>query len=213
MKIAIAGSAGRMGRTLIEAVCASEDLKLTAALEIARSPALGKDAGETLGIASGVAVSADYAAGIAAADCLIDFTRPEGSLLHLEACVQSGTKMVIGTTGFSAQEKARIVDAAKRIAQELIVRDKVQFLTGVVWTPNAAAIAPLTAEAKLYDGLVPRPLSRFTLKVGLTAAAGGGAAAACAAGAGTEVAGTWAETGGVVGTSASTFCVSSSRLA
>ena len=38
-------------------------------------------------------------------------------------------------------------DAAKRVAQELIVRDKVQFLTGVVWTPNAAAIAPLTAEA------------------------------------------------------------------
>src|SRR3990170_6851137 len=40
-------------------------------------------------------------------------------------------------------------DAAKRLAQELIVRDKVQFLTGLVWTPNAAAIAPLTAEAKV----------------------------------------------------------------
>jgi branched-chain amino acid transport system substrate-binding protein len=40
-------------------------------------------------------------------------------------------------------------DTAKRLAQELIVRDKVQFLTGVVWTPNAAAIAPLTAEAKV----------------------------------------------------------------
>ena len=40
-------------------------------------------------------------------------------------------------------------DNAKRLAQELIVRDKVQFLTGVVWTPNAAAIAPLTAEAKV----------------------------------------------------------------
>jgi len=40
-------------------------------------------------------------------------------------------------------------DAAKRLAQELIVRDKVQFLTGFVWTPNAAAIAPLTAEAKV----------------------------------------------------------------
>ncbi len=40
-------------------------------------------------------------------------------------------------------------DNAKRIAQELIVRDKVQFLTGVVWTPNAAAIAPLSAEAKV----------------------------------------------------------------
>ena len=40
-------------------------------------------------------------------------------------------------------------DVAKRIAQELIVRDKVQLLTGFVWTPNAAAIAPLTAEAKV----------------------------------------------------------------
>ena len=40
-------------------------------------------------------------------------------------------------------------DTAKRIAQELIVRDKVHFLTGVLWTPNAAAIAPLTAEAKV----------------------------------------------------------------
>ena len=68
------------------------------------------------GIASGVAVSADYVAGIAASDCLIDFTRPEASLLHLEACLESGTKMVIGTTGFSAQDKQRILDAAKRIA-------------------------------------------------------------------------------------------------
>ena len=116
MKIAIAGSSGRMGRTLIEAVCSSKDLKLSAALEIARSPQLDKDAGEALGIASGVAVSADYVAGIAASDCLIDFTRPEASLLHLEACLESGTKMVIGTTGFSARDKQHILDAAKRIA-------------------------------------------------------------------------------------------------
>jgi 4-hydroxy-tetrahydrodipicolinate reductase len=116
MKIAIAGSAGRMGRTLIEAVLSDKDLKLSAALEIAGSPYLGKDAGETAGNPSGVAISADYAAGIAASDCLIDFTRPEGSLLHLQSCVNSGTNMVIGTTGFSAQGKQRIVEAAHRIA-------------------------------------------------------------------------------------------------
>ena len=40
-------------------------------------------------------------------------------------------------------------DVAKRVAQELIVRDKVQILTGLVWTPNMAAIAPLTTEAKV----------------------------------------------------------------
>jgi 4-hydroxy-tetrahydrodipicolinate reductase len=124
MKIAIAGSSGRMGHTLIEAVFASADLKLSAALEVAGSPQLGKDAGEALGIASGIVISADYAAGIAASDCLIDFTRPEASLLHLDACLRSGTKIVIGTTGFSAGEKQRILDAAKRIA--------------VVFAPNMA---------------------------------------------------------------------------
>lgn len=116
MKIAIAGSSGRMGRTLIEAVCSSKDLKLAAAFEVAGSPHLGKDAGAAMGIASGVLISADYAAGIAACDCLIDFTRPEGSLLHLDACLKAGTKMVIGTTGFTAEGKQRILGAANRIA-------------------------------------------------------------------------------------------------
>ena len=116
MKIAIAGSAGRMGRTLIEAVLSEEDLTLSAALEVAGSPDLGKDAGAAIGRKTGVAISADYAAGIAASDCLIDFTRPEGSLLHLDACLESGVNMVIGTTGFAAQGKQRILDAASRIA-------------------------------------------------------------------------------------------------
>jgi branched-chain amino acid transport system substrate-binding protein len=40
-------------------------------------------------------------------------------------------------------------DKAKQLAQELIVRDKVQLLAGVAFTPNALAIAPLTAEAKI----------------------------------------------------------------
>jgi len=124
MNIAIAGSTGRMGLTLIEAVLSSSDLRLRAALEVAGSPKLGRDAGEALGKASGVAIDADYAAGIAASDCLIDFTRPEGSLLHLDACVKSGTSMVIGTTGFSAEGKRRIAAAAERIA--------------VVFAPNMA---------------------------------------------------------------------------
>ncbi len=116
MKIAIAGSSGRMGRTLIEAVLSDRDLTLSAALEVPDSPQLGKDAGETLGHVCGIAISADYAAGIAASDCLIDFTRPEGSLLHLQACVKSGTRMVIGTTGFSDEGKRQIAAAAKSVA-------------------------------------------------------------------------------------------------
>ena len=116
MKIAIAGSTGRMGRSLVEGVLASADLELAAALEVAGNAQLGKDAGEGLGRTCGIAIRSDYAAGIAAADCLIDFTRPEGSLLHLDACVKSGTKLVLGTTGFSAQDKERISAAAQSIA-------------------------------------------------------------------------------------------------
>lgn len=116
MKIAVAGSTGRMGRSLIEAILASADLELSAALEVAASPQLGKDAGEALGSPCGVVVSDDYAAAVAVSDCLIDFTRPEGSLMHLDACVKSGTNMVIGTTGFSEQGKQRIHAAAQRIA-------------------------------------------------------------------------------------------------
>ena len=74
MKLAIAGASGRMGRTLIEAGVKSEDMQLAAALDAAGSAALGKDAGEALGASCGVTISADYAAGIAASDCLIDFT-------------------------------------------------------------------------------------------------------------------------------------------
>src|SRR4051812_8440260 len=76
MRIAIAGSSGRMGRTLIECVLADKDLALSAALEQAGHPLLGKDAGDTAGVGSGVAISSDVEAGLSNSDVLIDFTRP-----------------------------------------------------------------------------------------------------------------------------------------
>ena len=116
MKIAIAGAAGRMGRALIEGVLRHDVLKLAAAFDVAASGAVGKDAGEWTGVQSGVSISADAAAAIAASECLIDFTRPEATLAHLDLAVARGTRMVIGTTGFTAEQKQRISDAAKRIA-------------------------------------------------------------------------------------------------
>jgi 4-hydroxy-tetrahydrodipicolinate reductase len=123
VRIAIAGAAGRMGRTLIEAVLGAGDLKLAAALEVAGNALLGRDAGDAAGSQCGVQVTADLGA-LAAADCLIDFTRPEGTLAHLDRCLASGTRMVIGTTGFSAEQKQRIAQASKRI--------------GIVFAPNMA---------------------------------------------------------------------------
>ncbi|HKO88715.1 MAG TPA: 4-hydroxy-tetrahydrodipicolinate reductase [Burkholderiales bacterium] len=104
-----------MGRTLIEAVFASADMQLGGALEMPGSAAIGRDAGEGLGKTSGVLISADIGAAIAASDCLIDFTRPEGTLAHLAQCVAKGKAAVIGTTGFSAEQKEVIEDAAEDI--------------------------------------------------------------------------------------------------
>jgi branched-chain amino acid transport system substrate-binding protein len=65
-------------------------------------------------------------------------------------------------------------EVAKRLAQELITREHVQFLTGVVWTPNAAAIAPLTAEAKVpfvimnAAGVTLTRMSPYVIRVSYT---------------------------------------------
>lgn len=105
-----------MGQMLIEAVRASEDCLLTGALDVASSPALGADASAFLGHHSGVAITADLAQGLSNAQVLIDFTRPEGTLAHLRACRELGVNVVIGTTGFSDEQKAEIAAVAKDIA-------------------------------------------------------------------------------------------------
>ncbi len=115
-RIAIAGASGRMGRMLIEAVQASPDYVLAGALDIPSSPALGADAAAFLGHTSGVTITADLAQGLANADFLIDFTRPEGTMAHLRQCRASGVKLVIGTTGFSDEQKAEIEAASREIA-------------------------------------------------------------------------------------------------
>lgn len=115
-RIGIVGASGRMGRMLIEATLKDEAAQLAAVFDQPGSPALGRDAAGLAGMpASGVLVSADLPAGLADCDCLIDFTRPEGTLRHLELCEQAGVAMVIGTTGMDAAAKARIAEAAQRI--------------------------------------------------------------------------------------------------
>ena len=93
IRYAIAGANGRMGKTLIEAVKAAPDAILAAAFDIDDDPE----------------------AALAEADCLIDFTRPEGTLRYLEICRRRGVHMVIGTTGFSPEQKQRIAAAAEEI--------------------------------------------------------------------------------------------------
>jgi len=115
IRVAIAGAGGRMGQALIAATLAAPDLALHAALDLAASPAIGHDAGERFGTATGVTVASDVDAALQGADVLIDFTRPEGTLAHLTSCVRHGTAAVIGTTGFGEAQTKEIAACAKRV--------------------------------------------------------------------------------------------------
>lgn len=135
MNIAIAGSSGRMGRALLEAVMHAPDMRLAGALERAGSPLLNQDAGELIGARCGVSIVEDVAAALHECAALIDFTRPEATLNHLKVCRERGVNIVIGTTGFTPEQKHMISDAGKDI--------------GVVFAPNMSVGVNLSL--KLLD--------------------------------------------------------------
>jgi 4-hydroxy-tetrahydrodipicolinate reductase len=116
-RIAVAGAAGRMGRQLIEACAlAASEARCTATLEHKAHPLLGSDAGELAGIGRiDVPLMDDLAAMTDRFDVLIDFTRPEATLTNLAVCRAAGRRMVIGTTGFSSEQRAAIAEAAQDI--------------------------------------------------------------------------------------------------
>ncbi|MFG1477483.1 4-hydroxy-tetrahydrodipicolinate reductase [Xanthobacter sp. V4C-4] len=121
LRIVIAGAGGRMGRTLIKAIAEQTGLVLAGALEHAGSAHVGADAGAVAGIAAqGVTVESDVAPGVAAllsaSDVVIDFSSPAASVRLAERAAETGTALVIGTTGFSAQDNAALAAAAARTA-------------------------------------------------------------------------------------------------
>lgn len=143
LKVVIAGVSGRMGQALLEGVFADAQLQLHAALDRADSAMIGRDAGEQFGKPCGVHISADVQAALQGADVLIDFTRPEASMQYLQACVAAKVNLVIGTTGFSADEKAKITEAAQQI--------------GIVFAPNMSVgvtllIALVEQAARVLQG-------------------------------------------------------------
>ncbi|MGD8235626.1 MAG: 4-hydroxy-tetrahydrodipicolinate reductase [Chromatiales bacterium] len=122
-RVAVVGAAGRMGKTLIEAVMLHDSLTLGAATERAGSSLLGADAGELAGVGKlGVTLTDDLAKVAGDFDVVIDFTAPAATLYHLDVCAQHGKRLVIGTTGFDDAGKARIAGVAEE--------------NGVVFAPN-----------------------------------------------------------------------------
>jgi 4-hydroxy-tetrahydrodipicolinate reductase len=131
-RIAIAGSGGRMGRMLLDAVAQDDNAVLAAALEMTGSPQIGCDAGAVGGAPCGVLISDKPGQVLAACDVLIDFTRPEGTLQHLAICRKLKVGMVIGTTGFDDAGKKAIADAAHDI--------------GIVFAPNMSVGVNVTLK-------------------------------------------------------------------
>ena len=116
-RVGITGAGGRMGRTLIETIAQQPGLQLAAAVEQPDSSLIGADAGELAGLGKlGVPVSAALADVIEDIDVLIDFTVPAATLANLETCARAGKAMVIGTTGFTADQDQLIKQAAGKIA-------------------------------------------------------------------------------------------------
>lgn len=130
VRVAINGADGRMGRALIESIQNNPKTVLSGALEYAESPSLGKDAGSSIGIQTGVVIRDDIDAVLRDSDVLIDFTRPTGCLNAVHHCVQKGVKMVVGTTGFDEVGKQTLFQAAEHI--------------GMVFAPNFSVGVNLT---------------------------------------------------------------------
>lgn len=115
--IAITGAAGRMGLTLVAAINEHPDLILAAALERQGVDAIGKDVGILAGLGPlGVPVTDNLAAVCDRFDVLIDFTVASATATNIEICRALGKKMVIGTTGLNAAQKATLTSAGNSIA-------------------------------------------------------------------------------------------------
>jgi len=115
-RVAIVGAGGRMGRTLVEACQEAEGVDLTAATELPGCSLLGADVGELAGLnRMDVNLIDDLEKVISRFDVVIDFTRPAGTLSHLGLCRMHKKGMVIGTTGFSEEQKQKIEEASEEI--------------------------------------------------------------------------------------------------
>ena len=114
MRLIVAGAGGRMGRTLVKAIVDGKGFALAGALEDARSPLIGWDAGTLAGTPeNGVKLSGDAGALLDKADGIIDFTAPAATVAFAALAAKSGKVHIIGTTGLSATDEAKIKDAAK----------------------------------------------------------------------------------------------------
>jgi 4-hydroxy-tetrahydrodipicolinate reductase len=106
MKNAVSGAAGRMGKRILALANDHPEIEISGALESPGHPSLGKDAGEEAGIGTlGVPITDQVGLVLEGCDVLTDFSVPQASVAHVQAAAESGKAIVVGTTGFSEEQK------------------------------------------------------------------------------------------------------------
>jgi 4-hydroxy-tetrahydrodipicolinate reductase len=115
LRLVVVGAAGRMGRTLIRVIHEMPGVRLAGAVEREGAPEIGRDAGDLAGVGTGgVVITNDAAKAFAGGDAVLDFTVPEASIRFADLAAKAKIAHVIGTTGLSAADDARIAAAAKK---------------------------------------------------------------------------------------------------
>ena len=128
MRLVVAGAGGRMGRTLVKAITDGKEFALAGALEDARSPLIGSDSGTLAGLPeNGTKLVGDAGPLLAKADGIVDFTAPVASVAFAALAAKAGKVHILGTTGLTAADEARIKDAAKSAVIYLVA------LTAAYW--------------------------------------------------------------------------------
>ena len=150
-RIIVAGASGRMGRMLVRAAYEAEGATLVGATEHPDCDLVGSDAGELAGLgALGVAVTADIGA-CPEADVLIDFTSPVATLANAAFVAKRGMSMVIGTTGFSADQ---LIELQKKLSNSAVVM-AANYSVGVNLALNlirqAAAVLGDEYDAEIFE--------------------------------------------------------------
>ncbi len=117
LAIGVVGAAGRMGRTIVEACAATEGVRLGAAVEAPGNALVGQDAGVVAGVGeSGVRIADSLREVVGDFDVVIDFTVADATVSNLEICREAGRRAVVGTTGLSDAQRARIGEMAEDVA-------------------------------------------------------------------------------------------------
>lgn len=152
VRIAVTGAAGRMGKTLIEAVANAEGAELSAAIERSGSSLVGADSGELAGLGkNGITIAGSISDVIDQFDVLIDFTAPEATLANAAACAAAGKKLIVGTTGFTPEQEVELL----AYQQQTALCKAANFSTGVNVTlkllQQAAKILGDDYDIEIYE--------------------------------------------------------------